>query len=98
MLNVGTNHGSSCAPAIHDAVVREVTRSGYAYAVNDRFIGGYITRHYGQPERGRHAVQMEIAHDAYFDGATPETFSRRKAEALRDCLRRILLAAMEQVP
>lgn len=98
MLNVGTNHGSSCAPAIHDAVVREVTRSGYTHAVNDRFIGGYITRHNGRPERGRHAVQMEIAHDAYLDGATPETFSQRKADALRGCLRRILLAAMEQAP
>ena len=94
MLNVGTNHGSSCAPAIHDAVVREVTGSGYTYAVNGRFVGGHITRHYGQPERGRHAVQMEIAHDAYLDGATPETFSRRKADALRACLQRILRAAI----
>ena len=97
VLNLGTNHGSSCAPAIHDPVVREVVDSGYRHVANGRFIGGYITRHYGQPERGRHALQMEIAHDAYLDGATPDTFHPGKADALRTRLRRILLAAMQAV-
>lgn len=94
VLNLGTNNGLSCAPAIQEAVVREVVGSGSTHVVNGRFIGGYITRHYGQPEQGRHALQMEIAHDAYLDGARPETFNPGKANALRARLQRILLAAM----
>ena len=97
-LNLGTNHGSSCASAIQDAVVGRLNDSGYTHAVNGRFVGGYITRHYGRPERSRHALQMEIAYDAYMDGATPDTFNPLKAVALKACLRRILgaLAAPPQ--
>jgi len=95
-LNLGPNHGSSCASAIQDAVVERLGGCGYAHAVNGRFVGGYITRHYGQPERGRHVLQMEIAQDAYMDGATPETYNMPRAVGLKACLRRILetLASM----
>lgn len=93
-LNLGTNGGSSCASAIQEAVVRELAGSGYRYAVNGRFIGGFITRHHGRPELGRHALQMEIAQDAYMDGASPETWNRIKTAALKSCLQRILLAML----
>ena len=80
----------SCAPAIQDAVVEQLAASGYAHAVNGRFIGGYITRHYGKPEQGRHVLQMEIAQDAYMDGTTPESYNPLKAVALKAKLRRLL--------
>jgi formiminoglutamase len=32
---------------------------------NGRFRGGWITRHYGAPDRGIHAVQMELAMRGY---------------------------------
>ena len=89
-LNLGTNHGSSCASAMQDSVTERLLDCGYTYAVNGRFVGGYITRHYGQPERARHALQMEIAYDAYMDGATPDTYSLHKAVRLKACLQRIL--------
>ena len=94
-LNLGTNHGASCAPALQELVAAELAASGYGYAVNGRFIGGFITRRYGQPEKGRHALQMEVARDAYMDGAAPEGYSPRRAGALKSCLRRILLALLE---
>ena len=89
-LNLGTNRGLSCAPAIQDRAAGEVAASGYTHALNGRFIGGFITRRYGRPQRGRHALQMEIAQDAYMDGARPESYNRNKAAALKSCLRRIL--------
>jgi len=87
-LNLGTNGGSSCAASLQDAVVRELKGSRYTYAVNGRFVGGYITRHYGG--HGRNVLQMEIAQDAYMDGATPETYNPARADALKSCLRRVL--------
>ena len=89
-LNLGTNCGLSCAPAIQDAVVEQLAASGYTHAVNGRFIGGYITRHYGKPEQGRHVLQMEIAQDAYMDGTTPDSYNPMKAVALKANLRRLL--------
>lgn len=89
-LNLGTNRGFSCARAIQEVVVEQLAASGYAHAVNGRFIGGYITRHYGKPEQGRHVLQMEVAQDAYMDGTTPETYNPQKAVTLKANLRRII--------
>ena len=94
-LNLGTNRGLSCAPGIQDRAALEVAASGYTHALNGRFIGGFITRRYGRPLRGRHALQMEIAQDAYMDGARPESYNRQKAATLKSCLRRILETLLE---
>ena len=39
--------------------------SDFSWVVNQRFKGGWITRHYGQPALGVHAIQMELACRAY---------------------------------
>ena len=97
-LNLGANNGLSCAAAIQELAAAEVAGSGYSYAVNGRFVGGFITRYYGRPERGCHALQMEIAQDSYMDGATPETYSQDKAAALKSLLRRILVTLLKWDP
>lgn len=94
-LNLGTNKGRSCAPALQRRAAREVAGSGYSYALDDRFTGGFIIRNYGRPEKGWHALQMEIAQDAYMDAAAPASYSRDKAAALKASLRRVLAAVLE---
>lgn len=94
-LNLGTNRGRSCARALQERVVAVLAGSGYEFAVNGRFIGGFITRRYGQPGRDLHALQMEIAQDTYMDGAAPETYSRSRAARLRSSLRQILEVVLE---
>jgi N-formylglutamate deformylase len=37
--------------------------------VDGRFKGGYITRHYGRPDAGIEAVQLELAQATYMDEA-----------------------------
>ena len=44
-----------------------LTELGYGVRRNDPYAGGYITRHYGRPREGVHAVQIEIARDLYMD-------------------------------
>jgi len=69
-LNLGTADGASCAPAITErlgALLAGQTR--YSQVVNGRFKGGYITRHYGQPAQGWHAVQLEMCQRCYMDEA-----------------------------
>jgi N-formylglutamate amidohydrolase len=50
--------------------------------VNGRFKGGYITRHYGQPRRGVHALQLEMAQSAYMDEDAPFAWDPVRAEPL----------------
>jgi formiminoglutamase len=70
-FNIGTNDGKSCDARITERVAEMCAETGLPYVVNGRFKGGYITRHYGRPEDGVHAIQMELACRGYMD--EPET-------------------------
>ena len=88
-LNIGTNGGLSCAAVATEQLAAVADASPYSSVVNGRFKGGYITRHYGAPESGVHAVQLEIAQRVYLDEATT-TFEERKVSQLRATLRSLL--------
>ncbi len=45
---------------------------GYTVRRNDPYAGGYITRHYGRPREGIHALQIEINRTLYMDEARIE--------------------------
>ena len=91
-FNVGTNDGRTCSRAIERAVVDAVaSASGYTHVLNGRFKGGWTTRHYGQPERGLHAVQMELAQSTYLmTEAPPFALEPVKSKRLRAHLKTIL--------
>ena len=94
-LNVGTNDGASCAAAIEGAVAEVAASSEYSNVLNGRFRGGYITRHYGDPARDIHAVQLEIAQRVYMDELTT-VFDVGKADRLRGTLQTMLEAFVRQ--
>jgi N-formylglutamate amidohydrolase len=89
-LNLGTAHGQSCAPALRNAAADALRDAGFSRVVDGRFVGGYITRHYGAPERGVHALQLEIAQGAYLQEDGDGTFEAARATALRSVLRRLV--------
>ncbi len=93
-LNFGTADGASCAPAIIDAVMQVAGTGAYTHVLNGRFKGGYITRHYGAPAQGVHAIQLEKSQLIYMDEAPP--FGHAPAEAARfePLLRRMIEAAL----
>jgi len=93
-LNIGTDDGRSCAVPVEAAVVDAARDGPYSIAVNGRFKGGYITRQYGRPDDGVHAVQLEIAQRAYMNEATT-VFDAEKAGRLREILRQMLQAFLD---
>jgi formiminoglutamase len=66
-MNLGTNSGLSCDPALQQAVEAICAVSPFSWVSNGRFKGGWITRRYGRPRDGVHAVQMELACRAYME-------------------------------
>lgn len=99
-FNIGTNDGVTCDPRV-EATVTGLARaaSGYRTALNGRFKGGWTTRHYGRPEAGVHAIQMELAQSAYLTAeAPPWAVDEVRAEPLRQHLSRILNAVADLAP
>ena len=87
-LNLGTADGKSCAPGIGEALRKSV--EGYSAVLNGRFKGGYITRRYGNPANGVHAVQLELSEATYMDEKAPYKFRENLARGLRPQLRTLL--------
>lgn len=82
-LNLGTADGQSCAPELQ-ARAEQVLLSaqGFSAVSNGRFKGGSITRRHGQPGRGVHALQLEIAQACYMDEDPPWVWNPRQAQPL----------------
>ena len=96
-FNLGTNGGSSADEALTRQVADLLRASGQPFAVNGRFKGGWITRKYGDPANGVHAVQMEIACRGYLrepigavgEADWPPPYDPAYAEPTRRLLRQI---------
>jgi N-formylglutamate deformylase len=95
-LNFGTASGASCDPAMAEAVVaRARAAERFSIAVNGRFKGGYITRHYGQPAANVHAIQLEMCQCLYMDESAPFAYRPDLARQVQPALRGMIAAAHE---
>lgn len=102
-LNLGTASGTSCADELREQLTQVLAgQSRYSQVVDGRFKGGYITRHYGRPAQGIHAVQLEMAWRCYMrDEPTPVSNYRidpqRQAE-VTPVLNELILTLMHWRP
>jgi N-formylglutamate deformylase len=99
-FNFGTNAGAACAPAVLDATLAPLAAhapEGLTHVVNDRFKGGYITRHYGRPDRGIHAIQLEMCQSLYMNETEPFAYRPDLADRIKPVLRAMLAAGSAKV-
>lgn len=87
-FNLGTNAGASADPALAAKLVAVCDAPGYRHVLNGRFKGGHITRHYGRPAEGIHAVQLELAQRTYMREAAPFDYLEAEAAKVRPILKR----------
>ena len=81
-LNLGTADGASCAPVLTQRLAALLAgQTRFSQVVNGRFKGGYITRHYGRPGAGVHAVQLEMCQRCYMDEAADPAGAYDEARA-----------------
>ncbi|MDX3928641.1 MAG: N-formylglutamate deformylase [Shinella sp.] len=91
-FNIGTDMGRTCDPSIEAAAADIAGHAeGYTHILNGRFKGGWTTRHYGRPQDGVHAIQMELAQSTHLSAEEPPfAYDEAKAERLRIHLKSIL--------
>lgn len=90
-MNLGTVGGTSCAASLRaqvDAVF--AAQKAYTHVLDGRFQGGHITRSYGRPQEGWHALQLEMCWRAYMDEAPPFTWDAGRAAEVTPLLRRLV--------
>lgn len=97
-LNFGTNSGAACNPAIFDAALLPLLQQPVGvrptHAVNGRFKGGYITRHYSQPAAGIHVIQLEICQSLYMNEVAPFAYRADLAAKIQPLLRQMMESAL----
>lgn len=91
-FNIGTDLGKTCDGCIEASVVQSTSEAqGFTSVLNGRFRGGWTTRHYGKPETGSHAIQMELAQHRYLASeAVPFNYDETRAAQTRAHLKTIL--------
>jgi N-formylglutamate deformylase len=90
-MNLGTAGGRSCDAELERRVVAVfAAQSTYSHVLNGRFKGGHITRQYGNPAAGVHAVQLEMCWRAYMDEAPPYRWHDERAAAVTPLLRAMI--------
>jgi N-formylglutamate deformylase len=98
-LSVGTAGGASCAPAVCDAVMRALASpSAFTHVLDGRFKGGHITRHYGRPDDGVHAIQLEMAWRAYMDETPPYHWDPARAARVMPVLQGFVQTLISWAP
>ncbi len=93
-LNLGTANGASCrrdTQARIEAVL--AAQDDYGFVANGRFKGGHITRHYGRPDEGVEAVQLEISQRCYMDEDAAR-WDDAKAARMQPVIRAMIEAAL----
>jgi N-formylglutamate deformylase len=101
-MNIGTNSAASCDPTLSHLIQTVCDASEFSWVVNGRFKGGWITRRYGEPNAGVHAIQMELACRCYLaepvpdvdDRNWPAPFDEAYAAPMRGVLQSILTACL----
>ena len=97
-FNFGTADGTTAVAGVAEALAEIVAQDGrYTTIANGRFKGGYITRRYGQPANGVHAVQLELTQCTYMQESMPYAYDEARASQVQPLLERLVTAALDHV-
>ncbi|MBT7612024.1 MAG: N-formylglutamate amidohydrolase [Rhodospirillaceae bacterium] len=92
---IGDRFGASCDRSITAAATELLREQGLTVRRNDPYPGGFITEHYGRPDQGVHAIQLEFNRALYME---ERTMRRGKGmEATRQTLERAIAAIADAV-
>lgn len=96
-FNLGTNSGASTAARFEARAENSLQSGHYSFVKNGRFKGGYITRHYGQPNENVHALQLEIAQATYMEERAPWDLVHGEADKLKIAIKDLVSTLLDEV-
>jgi len=97
-LNLGSAGGAACDQSLAQRLLQiALDHPNYTTVLDGRFKGGYITRRYGRPGEGVHAIQLELAQLTYMREEYPYSFDENRADALRPVLQQMLRETLSWV-
>lgn len=67
---LGDRDGTTCEPEFIRLVADTMREAGYSVALNDPYKGVELVRVHGQPQHGRHSLQIELKRTLYMDEST----------------------------
>ncbi|MFI4932518.1 MAG: N-formylglutamate amidohydrolase, partial [Burkholderiales bacterium] len=89
----------SCAPSLRAALTRVLdAQAFYTHVVDGRFKGGHITRHYGNPDKGVHSVQLEMCWSCYMAEQPPYELDSQRLARLLPVLHALALTMLRWTP
>jgi N-formylglutamate deformylase len=95
-LSIGTSSGASCSTDLQSAIEQSISsQKKYSTAINQRFKGGYITRAYGQPSLGVHALQLELTQHCYMNEELPFTYLPERAKNIQPILEQLVSTLLQ---
>ncbi|WP_322068902.1 N-formylglutamate deformylase [Paraburkholderia bannensis] len=96
-LNIGTQEGRTTHASVQAQAEKAAAESAYTWIANGRFKGGYITRHFGAPQDGVHAIQLEMCQSTYMDEHAPFDYVPSLAERVEPVLRKMVGGALDAI-
>ena len=93
---LGDRYGTSCSGELTRVAAEQLKALGYVVELNKPYAGGYITEHYGRPQAGLHALQVEVNRALYMDEMS---FDKSPGfEGLKHDLEQMVRALKSSVP
>lgn len=95
---LGDRYGTSASAALSLAAMDILDDLGFRVVRNKPYAGGFITEHYGRPQRGLHALQVEVSRALYVDETTLEKTRAFPAmvQSLTAFIQRLMAYACEE--
>ena len=75
-------HGQSSVTDFKDLVIRAYCQAGFEVSYNKPYIGGGITKIYGNPSKGHNTIQVELNRSLYMDEKTKQLIPK-KTESIK---------------
>lgn len=87
-LILGSRDGTSADVRLIQAGIEVLSHSPFSHKHNEPFKGGQLTRYFGKPSEGVHALQLEMVQNLYMEEETTR-FDGSKAQTVQNMLSRL---------
>lgn len=95
-LILGDVDRTSAADSLIEAAEKVLSNSPYSFQHNDPFKGGNLTRHFGIPQNGIHALQLEMSKILYMDD-TETSYAVDRATKIREILKTLFEQLLKEL-